>query len=164
MGIVPPKMVFTPARGDAQAVLKGAPFTPGPDSTLRADFRKKVGALQAGEAEKTRLVAAADAALIGPFRRGYDVFFALLDEIDDVRGQRRFRHRRIGHRRGIAAGAGVGRQLLVVVAARRDDGEQKHEALHGDPASGVFRYGNAAGNMLASTAAPSTSGAPRIGA
>ena len=82
MGIVPPKMVFAPARADARAVLEGAPFSAGPDCGLRADFAKKVGALKAGGADKARLTAAADAALTGPFKRGYDVFFALLDEIE----------------------------------------------------------------------------------
>ena len=33
MGIVPPKMVFKPARDDARKVLVGAPFDNGPDST-----------------------------------------------------------------------------------------------------------------------------------
>ena len=33
-GIVPPKMVFAPARADAKKVISGAPFDQGPDSTL----------------------------------------------------------------------------------------------------------------------------------
>jgi uncharacterized protein (DUF885 family) len=82
MGIVPPKMVFAAARGDGQAVLKGAPFTAGADSSIRADFRKKVGALKIDAAAKQRLVAEADAALTGPFKRGYDTYFVLLDEIE----------------------------------------------------------------------------------
>jgi uncharacterized protein (DUF885 family) len=75
-------MVFAPARTDGQAVLKGAPFTAGPDSSIRADFRKKVDALKADEATKRRLTGGADAALTGPFKRGYDTYFALLDEIE----------------------------------------------------------------------------------
>ena len=82
LGIVPPKMVFAPARADAGKVLVGAPFGPGPDSTVMADFRKKVTALTASQAEKDRLLADAGAALIGPFRRGYQTLFAALDAIE----------------------------------------------------------------------------------
>ncbi len=82
MGIVPPKMVFTPARGDAKAVLVGAPFTSGADTPVFADFKAKVARLQIPDAEKAALTAEASAALTGPFKRGYDVFFALLDEIE----------------------------------------------------------------------------------
>ncbi|WP_448500955.1 DUF885 domain-containing protein [Sphingomonas sp.] len=81
-GIVPPKMVFAPAREDARKVLVGAPFVRGPDSTVMADFRKKVTALDAPQAEKDRLLKDAQAALTGEFRRGFDTLFAVLDEIE----------------------------------------------------------------------------------
>jgi uncharacterized protein (DUF885 family) len=81
-GIVPPKMVFKPAREDAAKVITGAPFGPGGDSTVLADFRKKVAALTATPAEKAALVAEAQAALTGPFRRGFATLFAVLDEIE----------------------------------------------------------------------------------
>jgi len=81
-GIVPPKMVFKPAREDAAKVITGAPFAPGSDSTLLADFRKKVTALDATAAEKSSLIADAEAALSGPFRRGFATLFAALDEIE----------------------------------------------------------------------------------
>ena len=81
-GIVPPKMVFKPAREDAAKVITGAPFTAGTDSTLLGDFRKKVTALSAAPAEKAALIAEAQAALSGPFRRGFTTLFAALDEIE----------------------------------------------------------------------------------
>ncbi len=81
-GIVPPRMVFKPAREDAAKVISGAPFTPGNDSTLLADFRKKVVALNATPADKATLIAEAEAALSGPFRRGFTTLFAALDEIE----------------------------------------------------------------------------------
>ena len=81
-GIVPPKMVFAPARGDARKVIVGAPFDAGPDSTLLADFRKKLGALSAPDATKAQLLEQAKAALSGPFRRGLDALFAALDAIE----------------------------------------------------------------------------------
>lgn len=81
-GIVPPSMVFKPAREDASKVISGAPFTRGEDSTLFADFKKKVAALDAPPAEKAKLLADAEAALVGPFRRGFNTLFAALDEIE----------------------------------------------------------------------------------
>ena len=81
-GIIPNTVNFAPARADAQAVITGAPFDGGADSTLMADFRKKVTALDAPAAVKTRLLGEAQAALTGPFRRGYAMLFAALDEIE----------------------------------------------------------------------------------
>ena len=83
-GIIPNKVNFAPARADAKAVVSGAPFGPGPDSTLMADFRKKVIALNAPVATKAKLLADAGAALTGPFRRGYDTLFAALDAIEPL--------------------------------------------------------------------------------
>ncbi|MFS0773137.1 DUF885 domain-containing protein [Sphingomonas sp. 1P08PE] len=82
LGIVPPKMVFAPARADAKKVLVGAPFDGGADSTLLADFKAKVGKLDAPAAQKATLVADTTAALKGPFRAGFDTLFAALDEIE----------------------------------------------------------------------------------
>ena len=81
-GIVPPKFIFEPVRADARKVITGAPFASGPDSTVYADFKKKVGALEAPAEVKARLVADAAAALTGPFRRGYNAMFAALDSIE----------------------------------------------------------------------------------
>ena len=83
-GIIPNKVNFAPARTDARAIVTGAPFDTGADSTLRADFRKKVAALDAPAATKAQLLADADAALTGPFRRGYDTLFAALDAIEPL--------------------------------------------------------------------------------
>ncbi|MDB5684342.1 MAG: hypothetical protein JWM75_2040, partial [Sphingomonas bacterium] len=81
-GIVPPQMVFAPARADARKVIIGAPFDGGPNSSLFADFKTKVAALAAPAAVKTRLIAEASAALTGPFKRGYATMFAALDAIE----------------------------------------------------------------------------------
>jgi uncharacterized protein (DUF885 family) len=82
LGIVPPRFNFTPVREDGQRVLAGAPFTDGNDSALFADFKTKVNRLQIPDAEKARLIAAASAALTGPFRAGYQSMFATLDAIE----------------------------------------------------------------------------------
>lgn len=81
-GIIPNKVNFAPARADAKKVITGAPFDAGPDSTLLADFRKKVSALDAPAATKAKLLGEAQAALTGPFRHGYGVLLATLDEIE----------------------------------------------------------------------------------
>ena len=81
-GVIPNKVNFAPARADARKVIAGAPFGDGPDSTLMADFRKKVAALDASEAIKAKLLDDARAALTGPFKRGYDRLIAALDEIE----------------------------------------------------------------------------------
>jgi uncharacterized protein (DUF885 family) len=81
-GIVPNKVNFAPARADARKVITGAPFDGGADSTLLADFRKKVTALDAPAATKATLLRDAQAALTGPFREGFDLLLAALDEIE----------------------------------------------------------------------------------
>ncbi|KQZ73464.1 hypothetical protein ASE06_13880 [Sphingopyxis sp. Root214] len=81
-GIVPNKVNFAPARADALKVITGAPFGSGADSTLMADFRKKVGVLDAPAATKAKLLADASAALTGPFKQGYNTLVAAIDEIE----------------------------------------------------------------------------------
>ena len=81
-GIIPNKVNFAPARADALKVITGAPFDSGADSTLMADFRKKVDALDAPAAVKAKLLADASAALSGPFRQGYRALIAAIDEIE----------------------------------------------------------------------------------
>lgn len=81
-GIVPPRFNFAPVRADAKRAITGAPFGPGADSPLLADFRKKVGALDAPADVKARLLADASAALSGPFRRAVAEMLATLDAIE----------------------------------------------------------------------------------
>lgn len=81
-GIVPNKVNFAPARADALKIVTGAPFDGGADSTLMADFRKKVDALDAPAATKAKLLADASAALTGPFKQGYTTLIAAIDEIE----------------------------------------------------------------------------------
>ncbi|HEX8241740.1 MAG TPA: DUF885 domain-containing protein [Allosphingosinicella sp.] len=81
-GIVPPKFNFAPVRADAKRAIAGAPFGPGADSPLLADFRKKVEALDAPADVKARLISGASAALSGPFRRAVGDMLATLDAIE----------------------------------------------------------------------------------
>jgi len=81
-GIIPPKFNFAPVRADAKRAITGAPFGAGPDSPLLADFRKKVGALDAPADVKARLIADASAALSGPFRRAIGDMLVTLDALE----------------------------------------------------------------------------------
>ncbi|MEM1263110.1 MAG: DUF885 domain-containing protein [Pseudomonadota bacterium] len=64
-GIVAPALVFPQALEAAGNVTRGTPFDDsGNDSTLRADFRAKVAALNLDRDDANRLLAAADAALV----------------------------------------------------------------------------------------------------
>ncbi len=73
-GIVPPRFNYQPVREDARRVIAGAPFTSGEDVPVFADFKSKVGKLDIPAAEKARLIGAAQEALTGPVRRGYQIF------------------------------------------------------------------------------------------
>ncbi|MES2033843.1 MAG: DUF885 domain-containing protein [Pseudomonadota bacterium] len=83
-GIVAPKLTFAPVDADARKVTAGAPFTEGPDSALWADFKKKIAALQATDAQKATLLADGKAALTGPFKAGYDQFLATQAELQPL--------------------------------------------------------------------------------
>jgi putative CocE/NonD family hydrolase len=78
-GVVEPSFVFAPIIADARKVTSGAPFGVGEDTALWADFKAKVGKLDADDATKRRLLAEAQAALTGPLRRGYDKVIATLE-------------------------------------------------------------------------------------
>jgi uncharacterized protein (DUF885 family) len=80
-GIVPPKFVFAPVEADARRVISGAPFDNGPDSVLWADFKKKVGALEAAADVKAGLLDEAREALSGPFKSGYETILATIAEV-----------------------------------------------------------------------------------
>lgn len=77
-GITPPTFVFAPSIADTRAVMNGAPFTAGPDTALWGDFKKKVAALKLAPAAEAKLLADGEAALKGPFKRGYDRVIAAL--------------------------------------------------------------------------------------
>jgi uncharacterized protein (DUF885 family) len=77
-GILPPRWVFPYVIADARNVIRGAPFGPGEDSALWADFKAKVGKLDADAATKQRLLASARAALLTDVRPAYQRVIALM--------------------------------------------------------------------------------------
>ena len=83
MRIVPSRFNFAPVRADAQRVLAGAPFGTGADTPVFADFKSKVGKLDAPQAEKDRLIASAREALVGPVQRGYRTFLQTWNALEE---------------------------------------------------------------------------------
>ncbi len=81
-GIVPTSFSFDPVIADARNVLTGAPFDDsGKDSAILADFRAKIGKLDAPEAEKKRLLDAGIAAMQGPMKRGTLAMIAAIEAL-----------------------------------------------------------------------------------
>ena len=80
-GVVSPRFVFAPSIENTRNVIAGAPFDGGADNPVWADFQKKVGALDADQATKERLLASARAALTGPYKRGFDTVLTALAEV-----------------------------------------------------------------------------------
>lgn len=80
-GVVSPMFVFEPSIENTRAVIAGAPFDGGADNPVWADFQRKVGALDADQATKDRLLASAREALTGPYRQGYETVLTALDEV-----------------------------------------------------------------------------------
>ena len=72
VGIVAPEFVFAHVLSDSGNMLKGAPFEEGAgDSTLLADFKKKVGVLELPEERRAELVEAARKALVASVGPAY---------------------------------------------------------------------------------------------
>ncbi len=71
MGITPPKFVFPYVISDSMNIIKGAPFEGEGDSTLLADFKRKIEALEIEKTQKEELVAKAEAALIASVKPAY---------------------------------------------------------------------------------------------
>lgn len=70
-GIIAPKFVFPYVISASKNIIKGAPFEEGPDSTLLADFSKKVGKLEVTEQVRSELIESAKSALINHVGPGY---------------------------------------------------------------------------------------------
>jgi uncharacterized protein (DUF885 family) len=78
-GILPPTFVYPLVMDSIKNIIAGAPFEPGPDSVILADFRQKVDALKIEESQKQQLVAVAKAALEDYLGAGYRMLFNYLD-------------------------------------------------------------------------------------
>ncbi|HWH22885.1 MAG TPA: DUF885 domain-containing protein, partial [Allosphingosinicella sp.] len=86
LGVLPPRWVFPYVIGDARNIISGAPYGPGADSALFADFKAKVNKLQIAPAEKTRLIEAARTALVQDVKPAYQRLIALMEEQQKLAG------------------------------------------------------------------------------
>lgn len=81
MGILPPKFVFAHVLRDSANVVTGRPYDDsGDDSTLLADFRKKVAALTLDAGTEADLIARAEQALLKSVAPAYRDLIALVEE------------------------------------------------------------------------------------
>lgn len=80
-GVVSPRFVFEPSIENTRSVIAGAPFDGGAANPVWADFQTKVGALNADQATKDRLLASARAALTGPYKRGFETVLTALGQV-----------------------------------------------------------------------------------
>lgn len=80
-GTLEPQLVFAPASAGARKVITGSPFTQGPDTPLWADFKAKLSKLDVDGTIRDGLLTEAEAALRGPFRRGYERMISTLEAV-----------------------------------------------------------------------------------
>ena len=81
-GIIAPKFVFAHVIRDSKNLIVGVPFDEGTDSTLYADFKKKIAALEISEAQKQALTAELTSALTNEFKAGYQQLVSYLTELE----------------------------------------------------------------------------------
>src|SRR5690606_19392375 len=86
LGVLPPKWVFPYVIDDARNIIAGAPFGPGEDSALFADFKAKVNKLSVADAEKARLIDAGAKALVEQVKPAYERVIALMQAQEKVAG------------------------------------------------------------------------------
>ncbi len=84
MGIMPPQFVFPMVISDSRNIITGAPFDEGDDSTLFADFKSKVAALDISDEAKTDLTQRAAVALVDHVGPAYESLIALLEAQSQV--------------------------------------------------------------------------------
>lgn len=84
MGIMPPQFVFPMVISDSRNIITGAPFDEGDDSTLYADFKSKVAALDISDEAKADLTQRAAVALVDHVGPAYESLIALLEAQSQV--------------------------------------------------------------------------------
>jgi len=81
-GIIAPKFVFPHVIRDSKNILVGAPFDNGPNSTIFADFIRKVDELSITDKEKSVLITDIKTALIDSLKPGYEQLVAYLTTLE----------------------------------------------------------------------------------
>jgi len=81
-GIIAPKFVFEHVIRDSKNILVGAPFDNDADSTLLADFTRKVTKLDITEQEKSALINEVSQALTEHLKPGYQALITYLTQLE----------------------------------------------------------------------------------
>jgi len=81
-GIIAPKFVFAHVIRDSKNILVGAPFDNQADSTILADFTRKVNKLEISDAEKAGLMVEVKTALTDGLKPGYDNLITYLEQLE----------------------------------------------------------------------------------
>lgn len=81
-GIIAPKFVFPHVIESSKNIIKGAPFEKGDDSTLLADFKRKVNKLEISEPEKTALIKEATDSLKSSIKPSYHKLINYLAKLE----------------------------------------------------------------------------------
>jgi uncharacterized protein (DUF885 family) len=81
-GIMAPKFVYAYVIGDSRKIITGAPFDDGPDSTLWADFKKKVGKLDIDTSAREALLKDARKALLQSVQPAYEKLIAFVRSLE----------------------------------------------------------------------------------
>ncbi|KPZ64953.1 hypothetical protein AN392_01825 [Pseudoalteromonas sp. P1-16-1b] len=80
--IIAPKFVFPHVIDSSKNIIKGAPFEQGEDSTLLADFKRKVNALEIDQAEKDALISKATDALKTAVKPAYSKLINYIAQLE----------------------------------------------------------------------------------
>jgi len=82
-GIIPPKFVFAHVIRDSKNILVGAPFNDDKESTLLADFNKKIAKLTLTNEEKKELISKLNQALLNSLKPGYTELVTYLTALEN---------------------------------------------------------------------------------
>ena len=80
--IIAPKFVFPHVIDSSKNIIKGAPFEQGEDSTLLADFKRKVNALEIDQDEKDALISKATEALKTAVKPAYSKLINYIAQLE----------------------------------------------------------------------------------
>lgn len=81
-GIIAPKFVFPHVIDSSKNIIHGAPFEQGDDSTLLADFKRKVAKLEIAQADKDALISDAEKALKAAVKPSYSKLINYLAQLE----------------------------------------------------------------------------------
>ena len=81
-GIIAPKFVFPHVIESSKNIIKGAPFEKGDDSTLLADFKRKVNKLEISDSEKAALIKEATESLKSSIKPSYHKLINYLAKLE----------------------------------------------------------------------------------